>query len=59
MSNCSKTVALFDHLVGDCEQRRRHGQAEHPGSHRVDDQLELARLYDRQVLRLGVLEDAV
>ena len=37
---------------------RRHGEAEHPGGLGVDDQLELARLHDRQVRRLGALEDA-
>jgi hypothetical protein len=44
--------------VGDRKQRRRDDQAEHPGSRGIDDQFELARLYDRQVRRLGVLEDA-
>ena len=48
----------FDHLVGGREQRRRHGEAEHPGGLEVDDQLELGRLHDRQVRRLRALEDA-
>ena len=33
-------------------------EAEHPGGLQVDDQLELGRLHDRQVRRLGALEDA-
>jgi hypothetical protein len=37
---------------------RRHGEAEHPGGLEIDDELELARLHDRQVRRLGALEDA-
>jgi hypothetical protein len=51
-------ASLFDHLVGNREQRRRHGEAEHPGSLGVDDQLELGRLHDRQVRGLGALEYA-
>jgi hypothetical protein len=42
-------LGLLDHLVGDAEQRRRHGEAEHPGRLGVDDQLETYRLYDRQL----------
>ena len=53
-ANCS----LFDHLVGAGEQRRRHCEAKHPGCLRVDDQLELGRLHDRQLGRLRAFEDA-
>jgi hypothetical protein len=53
-----QTPDLFDHLVGNRKQRRRHSKAEHPSGLEVDDQLELARLYDRQVRRPGALEDA-
>src|SRR5262249_38652803 len=48
----------FDHLVGNGEQRGRHGEADRPGSLGVDDKLQLARLHDRQVRRLRALEDA-
>jgi hypothetical protein len=30
---------LFDHLVGNGEERRRHGEAKHPGGLEVDHQL--------------------
>ena len=36
VSNRSKTVALFDHLVGGREQLVRHGEAEHPGGRDID-----------------------
>src|SRR5262249_26625202 len=50
--------ASFDYLVSGSEQRRRHIEAEHPGGPGIDGQLELVRLHDRQVRRLGALEDA-
>ena len=37
---------LFDHLVGECEQRRRHLEAKRPCGLEVDHELELGRLLD-------------
>src|SRR5262249_51888906 len=51
-------AASFDHLVGGDEQLVRHGEAEHPRGLGVDDELELARLHDRQIRGLRALEDA-
>src|SRR5215472_8584751 len=47
----------FDHLVGAGEQRRWHIEAERPSGVEVDHQLELGRLHDWQVHRLGAIED--
>src|SRR5262249_52689293 len=47
----------LNHLVGSGEQRRRHGEAEHPRRLVIDDQFELARLLNRQVRGFGALED--
>jgi hypothetical protein len=44
---------LLDHFVSGGEQRRRHGEAEHPGGRGIDYQLKLARLNNRQVRWLG------
>jgi|GraSoiStandDraft_29_1057270.scaffolds.fasta_scaffold1437999_1 hypothetical protein len=46
---CHTAAPSFDHLVGAGEQRRRHVEAEHPGRHVIDDQLELNGLPDRQI----------
>jgi hypothetical protein len=46
------TLIHTAHLVGGHEQLVRHSEAEHPGGRGVDDQLELARLHDRQISRL-------
>ena len=37
VSNRSKEASLVDHLVGAGEQRRRHGDAKHPGGLVIDD----------------------
>src|SRR5262249_3190635 len=47
---------LFDHLVGGHEQFVRHSESEHPGSRGVDDELELARLQNRQIRGLRALK---
>src|SRR5262245_39763652 len=49
---------LFDHLVGDLLELDRHVETEHECRLRVDDELELARLHNRQFCRLRTLEDA-
>ena len=53
----NRAVASFDDLVDAGEDRGRHGQAERLGRLKVDDQLEGRRLLDRQIGRLGALED--
>ena len=52
-----KTVSLFDHLVGECEQLIRHIQAERVRGLKIDDQLEIGRQLDRQLGRLRPLEN--
>src|ERR1700736_665525 len=49
---------LFNHLVGECEQRRRLLDAERLGGLQVDQELEPGGAHDRQVGRLLALEDA-
>ena len=48
----------FDHLVRAGKHRGRHGEAQHERRLRVDDELELARLHDRQIRGLRAFEDA-
>ena len=55
---CSKKI-LFDHLVGDGKQRRRHVQAERLSGFKIDYQFELGRLFDRQFRRIGPFENLV
>ena len=50
---------LFDHLVGGGEQRCRNGEAECLSGLEIDGQVELGRLPDRKVRRIGTLEDAI
>src|SRR5258707_6825413 len=40
---------LFDHLVGACEQRGWHVEAERPGRAEVDHQLKSGRPLDRHI----------
>src|SRR5260370_16077780 len=45
----------LDHLVGAGEQRRWNFQAKRPRGRKIDDELELDRLHDRQVGGPGTL----
>jgi hypothetical protein len=47
----------FDDLIGAEQQRRRDGEAERLRGLQVDDQLELRRLLDGKIGRLGALQD--
>ena len=53
----AEIVGLFDHLVGTGYQCRWHGEAKRLGCLEVDHQIEFCRLLDRQIRRLGALED--
>ena len=48
---------LLDHVIGECEQCGWHFDAERHRRLQVDNELKLGRLHDRQVGRLGALED--
>jgi len=52
---CSKEDFLFDHLVGDSEQRWWHREAECFGGLEVDHKLELGRLLDWKIGQLFAL----
>jgi hypothetical protein len=45
-SRSAANFALLDNVVRDAEQRRRHGEPEHPRGRSIDYQLKLARLND-------------
>jgi len=49
----SNLASLFDHLVGKHKQIRRNIQPEPPGDLEIDDQIELARLFDSQIRGLA------
>ena len=59
LKQCNRTEWLFDHLVGTGEQRWRHGYAEGLGCLEVDDQLELCRLFYRQIGRFRPFQDFI
>ena len=52
-------ASSFDHLVGAGEERRGHFEAERLGGLQIDDQLEFVGPVDRDVARLGPVEDLV
>src|SRR5204862_5127017 len=56
--NMRRFILLLYHLVGAGQHGGREGEAERPGGLLVDDELELGRLLDRQLCRLGALQDA-
>ena len=49
----------LDDLVGAAEQRHRKGETQRLGGLQVDHQLELCRLFDRQIGRLGASQDLI
>ena len=52
------TGALFDHLIGDCEEVRRDSEAQSVGSSPIDDELNLGGLGNRQIPRRFSVEKA-
>jgi hypothetical protein len=51
-------VRLFDHLAGEREDLRRNFEAELPCGFQIDGEFKFRRLQDRQVGRLGTLENS-
>src|SRR5262249_38246369 len=52
------SMSLIDYFIGAAKQRRRHGETEHSGGLRIDDQLKLVGFDNWQLRRLGALKDA-
>jgi hypothetical protein len=53
-----QTASLFDHLGGASKQRRRYCAAERLRGREIDEEVDIGRLYDRQVSGVFALEDA-
>src|SRR5215467_14804568 len=53
----AKQDALFDHLIGERQQRRRNGEVERFRCIEIERQLEFCRLLHRQIVRLCPLEN--
>jgi hypothetical protein len=54
-----QNTSLFDHLVGAREQRLGDREAERLGGRKVDDEIELGRLLDRNIRWLGAAKNLV
>jgi hypothetical protein len=52
-----KACISLNHRIGLCDEERRHCEAKRLGGLKIDNQLELGGLLDRQVGRFGALED--
>src|ERR1700730_5478318 len=52
-----QTVQLFDHLVGAAEKRNGEGEAQRVGGLKIDHELDLLVLLDRQIGGLGTFEN--
>src|ERR1700745_4120449 len=55
---CVLLAHSFDHLVGAGEQHGRHVEPERAGGRQIDDEIELGRLYHRQIGGLLAFQDA-
>src|SRR5258708_35488347 len=57
--SCRSAGGLFDHLVGKREQGWRNFETDAPGGLQIEHERVTGRLLERQIGRLGALEDAV
>src|SRR5215471_1588802 len=54
-----QAAPLLNHVIGTSHQRRRQVEAERLGGFEVDRQLDPGRELDRQIARLGALQNPV